>query len=286
MKSNFKFVFFGTSEVSRGILEVLLERGLIPSLIVSTPDKPVGSGLALSATPSKAWAEIHGIPVIEPSSLRSEDVQEKLANENADIFIVVDYGKILPRNIFELPPHGTLNIHYSLLPKWRGASPIQATIQNDNEAGITIMEISEGLDEGAVIAQEKIEVPQWPPRFSVLRDLMIRRAGELLADILPDYIEGRILPTPQDSSQATYCGKLSKEDGLVDLAADAEANLRKVRALSENPGTYMFFKDKNDKEIRIKIKDAEIIEGEFTPTRVVPEGKREMSWQDFLRGKS
>ena len=286
MNQPIKFVFFGNSDVSAGTLEVLGEHGLIPRLIVSGEDKPKGRGLKLTPTPTKLWAEIHEVPIIQPKTLRDDTLLERLRNEGAEVFIVVDYPKLIPRNIFELPPQRTLNIHYSLLPRWRGASPIHSTILNDDKAGVSIMEIVEKLDEGPVIATQEIEVLEWPPRFDILRKLMIKKAAELIVVVLPKWLSGEVTATSQDDSKATYCKKIEKEDGLLDLGDDPMLNLRKVRAYYLWPGAYFFYKKGNGEEIRVLVRDAQINENKFVLTRVVPAGKKEMDWQDFLRGNS
>lgn len=284
MNNQIRFVFFGTSEFSVKTLEVLKENGLIPTLVVSTEDKPQGRGLILSPTPTKVWAEVHQIPAYQPSTLKDSSVLERLEKENADLFIVAAYGKLIPKNIFELPPHKTLNVHPSLLPKLRGASPIQSSILEEDETGVTIMLISEKMDEGPIVAQKKVEIPEWPISAVVLEDILALHGGKLLSDVLPKWINGDIEAVPQDDSKATYCSKIEKEDGLLDLSADPQINLRKVKAFNPKPGAYIFFDRKDGKKVRVVIKDAQIKDGEFIPLRVVPEGKKEMDWQDFLRG--
>jgi methionyl-tRNA formyltransferase len=282
--SNIRFVFFGTSELAVDILTVLRENGLTPSLVVSTEDKPQGRGLVLSPTPTKQWAEIHKIPVYQPTSLKLPEVKEKLEKENAQVFIVASYGKLIPKEIFDLPQYKTLNVHPSLLPKLRGASPIQSAILKENETGVTIMQINEAMDEGPIIAQEKLLIPEWPPEQQTLTELSAKKGAEMLIEILPLWIEDKINPIKQDDSQATYTQKILKSDGLIDLSDDPIQNLRKVRALSGWPGAYIMFKKKNGEEIRVVIKSAEILDGKFVPTIVVPAGKKEMDWQSFLRG--
>ncbi len=273
-KQKINFVFFGTSEVSVGTLDVLKAHGLIPTLIVSAEDKPKGRGVALSATPSKIWANIHGVPIIQPITLAGEETRIQLAKENSSVFIVVDYGKLIPKNIFELPPHKTLNVHYSLLPKWRGASPIHATILYDNEAWVSIMEIVEKLDQGGIVAQEKLEVLEWPPRFTALRELMIKHGAELLIKILPEWISGTTKPVVQDESKATYTKKILKSD--ADITGDsAEVALRKVRAFEIRPRARIG---------NLIITEAHLESDKLVIDRVIPPSKKEMDYKDYLRG--
>jgi len=269
-----RFVFFGTSEVSVGTLEVLKAHGLIPTLIVSAEDKLKGRGMVLSPTPSKIWASIHHVPIIQPITLTGEEIKKTLAKENPSIFIVVDYGKLIPKNIFEFPPHKTLNVHYSLLPKWRGASPIHATILYDNEAWVSIMEIAEKLDQGGIIAQEKLNISEWPPKFTILRELMIKHGAELLIKILPEWISGSIKPTIQDEGKATYTKKILKTD--ADITNDsAETALRKIRAFEIRPRARL-----GD----LIITEAHLESDKLIIDRVIPPGKKEMDYKDYLRG--
>lgn len=283
------FVFFGTSDFSVGVLDALKEAGYLPEAIVSTPDQPRGRGLELEPTETKVWANIHNIPVLQPERLDSEFTL-KLSTFNFQLFIVASYGKIIPKDIFELPENKTLNVHPSLLPKLRGASPIQNTILQGEKVGVTIMQISERMDEGPILVQEEVNLPDIapdnPPRADVLETILAKHGGEMLARIIPDWVEGKIKPKEQDHNQATYCKKIEKKDAELNLGDDALENLRKVRAYCKWPGAYMFYKTKNDKEIRVVVKEAELISETFSPTRVVPAGKKEMNWSDFLRGNA
>ena len=289
MKKNLKFVFFGTSTFSVGVLNALKEKSWVPLAVVTREDKPQNRGLELAPPETKIWADIHGIPVLQPVYLDSE-FTKKLKALDCKLFIVASYGKIIPKEIFELPPRKTLNVHPSFLPKLRGASPIQNTILQDEDVGVTIMEIDEQMDEGPIVAQEKVEIKDTslvnPPRADILEELLAKSGGELLARILPDWVEGKIKPVPQDESRATYCKKIEKRDAEIHLGDDPLDNLRKVRAYFGWPGTFTIFKNKNGKEIRIIIRDAEIKDGTFFPTRIIPAGKREMDWDEFLRGNA
>lgn len=270
-----KFVFFGTSRFSVKVLEAMKERGYVPSLIVATPDERAGRGLTLEPVPTKIWAAVHDVPVYQPETLRDTSVQSELHREAADVFIVASYGKIIPRDIYELPNHGTLNVHPSLLPELRGAAPLQFTILEKDKAGVTIMQINEKMDEGPIVVQETVELPEWPPRYSSLETILAKRGGELLADILPKWIRGEITPLEQDHSKATYTRKIEKKD--ADITHDsAETALRKIRAFEVWPRAR-----KGD----LIITDAHIDKGELIIDRVIPPGKKEMEYADYLRGK-
>jgi methionyl-tRNA formyltransferase len=277
------FVFFGTPEFASIILDELEAKGYLPSLIVTAPDKPRGRGLVITPSEVRVWGTAHNIPVITPSTLRDDGIATTLRDAHADFFVVAAYGKIIPKNILEIPPHGVLNVHPSLLPKFRGSSPIESAILSDEpHTGVSIMLLDEEMDHGPVITQRERIIKDWPPKGSLLTRDLAHFGGALLAEIIPEWLSG-LKAGPQDHSKATFTKKITKEDGLIDLADDPVKNLKKVRALDEWPGTYTFVPHEG-KSIRLKILDAKIEEGKFVPTRVIPEGKKEMDYQDFLRG--
>ena len=287
MKNNSPtFVFFGTAEFSIAILEELESAGFVPSLIVTPEDKPQGRKLIITPPPVKIWGQKHNIATIQPSTLKG-DLPVELTSPLSggwDLFVVAAYGKLLPRSLLDLPKHGTLNVHPSLLPKLRGTSPIQAAILGDiKQTGVTIMLVDEEMDHGPIIAQAEITVEDWPPKASALRELLAHVGGELLAETIPLWLEKKIPPEEQDESKATYTLKIKKDDGLIDLNDDSYENFKKIRAFDMWPGTY-FFTLRGDKEVRVKIADAEFKDGKLVITRIIPEGKKEMSYQDFLRG--
>ena len=286
MKKNKKlnFVFFGTPDSAAQTLEILKQNGLIPSLIVTAPDKPQGRKLVLTPPPVKIWAEKNSVPVLQPEIL---DEKFKLEIDNclprsecSELYVVVAYGKIFPEWLINLPVHGTLNIHYSLLPKYRGASPVQAALlHGEKETAVTIQRMVKELDAGPIVAQEKVEIGPHE-KAPELFEKLIAVGNELLIKTLPDYIEGNIKPVEQDHSQATKASKIKKEDGLINLEDNPIKNYNKFRAYYPWPGVY-FFTEKNDKEIRVKITDAEYREGKFIIKKVIPESKKEMNYEDF-----
>ena len=284
--NNPAFVFFGTAEFSIAVLNELKDAGFIPSLIVTSEDKPQGRKLVITSPPVKKWGEQHDTMVIQPKTLK-KNLPPEIINPPAnrwDFFIIAAYGKILPSSILDLPKHGTLNVHPSLLPKLRGASPIQAAILKDErQTGVTIMLVDEEVDHGPIIAQAKVTIEDWPPKAHTLRDLLAHVGGELLAETIPPWLNGNITPEKQDESKATYIDKIKKEDGLIDLNDDPYENFKKIQAFDIWPGAY-FFTLRRGKKIRVKIADAEFKDKKLTITRVIPEGKKEMSYQDFLRG--
>jgi methionyl-tRNA formyltransferase len=274
-KIDMKFAFFGTSHIAVFVLDGLEQAGLVPALVVTIPQKPKGRGLEIGTTAVESWATARSIPVAYD--------RKTFESEAWDVAVVVDYGKVLSKSILEIPRHGFLNVHPSLLPRLRGASPMRSAILNDErKTGVTIMLVDEEMDHGAIVAQKSIEVAEWPPRNSDLEALLMRAAGKLLGQILPMWVDGEIETHPQNHDLATYSEKLKKEDGLLDLAGSASENMRKIRALEGWPGTYAFF-ERGGKKIRVQILDAHIESGALQIDVVKPEGKREMSYEEFLR---
>ncbi|MEI6480018.1 MAG: methionyl-tRNA formyltransferase [bacterium] len=277
-----KFVFWGTSEFSVYILNSLKERGFLPSLIVSTPDKPQGRKLEIKPTHTKTWAEIHNIPVFQPEKLNDEAF-EKLSKEEWDVFIVASYGKIIPERFLNIPKSKTLNVHPSLLPELRGPSPIESCILRDiKNTGVSIMQLDKEMDHGPIVIQKEYTITEWPKREELEKSFGYL-GGELLADILPGWINGKIQEKEQDHSKATYCKKIEKQEALIDMSDEPYLNFRKIQAYSGWPCAFFFVKN-NEKNIRVVVKDAEFKNGELIIARVIPEGKKEMSYQDFLRG--
>lgn len=280
-----RFVYFGTPEFAAAILDELEKSGFYPALIVTAPDRPKGRGLVMTPSPVKRWANDRSIPVLTPEKIRgNEEFLTEIKKIAADCFIVAAYGKILPKELLDIPPRGTVNVHPSLLPKFRGPSPIESFILSDEpRTGVSIMILDDEVDHGPIIAQRERVMTKNCPKGSFLTDDLAHFGGALLAEVLPAWAKGTISANPQDHARATFTKKITKEDGHINLAGDPALNMKKMRAFDEWPGVFTFIK-KDGKDVRIKIRDAKIADGIFTPTRVIPEGKNEMAWEDFLRG--
>ncbi len=246
-----KFVFFGSSRLSKFILEELEKAGLSPLMEVADAKAP--------------------LPTLP---------------QETELCIVASFGKILPKELLEIPKYGFLNVHPSLLPTLRGPAPIQGTILGLGEPGVSIIKMDEQMDHGPILAQKKVSIEPWPDHYDKVEEKLAREGGKLLVEVLTPYIESRLAPAEQDHEKATYIKMIKKEDGLLDLSDDPEKNYRKVLAYSTWPGAYFFFKTKANKELRIVVREARVEDGKFIPTRVIPEGKREMVWADFLRGNA
>lgn len=265
-----RFAFFGGGDFSVRVLDILYRGGFVPELIVTTPDKPRGRKLILQPTPLKIWAEKNNIPVI---------INYELPNANYDLFIIAAYGKILPKKILDIPKCGTLNVHPSLLPKYRGPSPIQSFIlSGEKETGTTIMLTDEQMDHGPIIAQQKLEISNL--YYKELEEKLAELGGRLLIETIPKWLNKEIKLQEQNHSQATFTKKITKQDGLIDLEKDpAEIIERKIRALTPWPGVFTFINNK-----RLIITKAELTDSGLKIERVKPEGKKEMNFDDFLRG--
>lgn len=282
---NIKFAFFGTSDFSVKVLSVLHKNGLVPRLIVTVPDKPQGRKKELIPSPAKAWAQEHNINLAQPVSLKKLEDDSPIKKADYDLFVVAAYGKIIPQDIINTPKYGALNAHPSLLPKYRGPSPIQYFIlSGEAETGVTIMQIDEEVDHGPTLTISKIKYKISNLNFKQLEDKLAEMGGKMLAEIIPDWVGGKIKSREQNHSQATFTKKITKEDGLVDLEKDnPEIIYRKFLAFYPWPGVY-FFIEKANKKIRVIITDMKVKDKELKITSVKPEGKKEMFYDDFLRG--
>ncbi len=271
-----KFVFFGTTEFSVKVLEILHQNNFIPELIITTPDKPKGRGLKLQHNPVKIWAEKNNIKVIQPEKLEIRNLKLEIGKKNINFNIIAAYGKILPKEIINTP---TLNVHPSLLPKLRGPSPIQSFILSGEEkTGVTIMLTDEQIDHGAILAQRELEVSNL--YYKDLEEKLAELGGNLLIETIPKFINGEIKPQEQNHAEATFTKKITKQDGEINLEKDApEIIERKVRALTPWPGAYTIIDNK-----RLLILEAKIKDGQLKIIKVKPESKNEMIFEDYLRG--
>ena len=277
-----RFVFFGTSEIAVAVLDALEAAEYLPLLIVTAPDRPQGRGLVLTPSPVSAWANARGIKTAKPERIDDTFLSE-LRSANVELFIVADYGKILPETLLSIPPLGTLNMHPSLLPRLRGPSPMRSAILTDERTvGVTIMLIDDKMDHGPILAQRVVTLPSWPIGARELETILPREGGRLLAEILPQWVSGSITPHEQDHTLATYTKRFTKEDGLLNLGADPYQNLLRIKALEGWPGTYAYFIRGNER-IRVGILSAHLSNGALVIDVVKPEGRGEMPYEDFMR---
>lgn len=281
---NKNLIFFGTSRFAVIVLETLFLRNINFSTIITTPDAPAGRKQILTPSPVKVWAKNKDINLLQPEKLSDENFLSTLKSLNPTLSLVASYGKIIPENVLSIPSRKTLNIHPSILPSLRGPSPLQQSILSEEKVGVTIMELDAEMDHGPTIIQKEIETEYWPMDFEKLEEITAIRGAEMFAGILDDWIDGKIQSKPQNHEMATYTKMIEKKDGEISLNGNSDENYRKYLAFGKWPGVF-FFDERNGKKIRVKILKAEISEGKFTPTIVVPEGKKDISWKNYLMGK-
>ena len=237
-----RIIFMGTPDFAvpplKALIESANEKNWEVVAVVTQPDRPKGRGKQLAPPPVKIIAEAAGINVLQPPTLRTEEAVADLAALRPDIIIVAAFGQILRQNVLDMPPHGCLNIHASLLPRWRGATPVTAAIRaGDAETGITLMKMGAGLDTGPMIAQRSL--PILPTHTGeTLTEELAELGAALLVDTLPGWLAGKITPQPQDDLLATLAPSLKKQEGAIDWSQSAAEIERQVRAFHPWPGTF------------------------------------------------
>ena len=299
-----RVLFIGTGEIGAPVLRWLAESREHQLVgIVTQPDKPVGREQRIEAPPIKAAIGANNLPVLQPK--RIKNAVEEIRALNPDLIVVMAYGQILPRDVLEIPRIACLNLHASLLPRHRGAAPIQAAIAaGDRETGISVMYMDEGLDTGDVLLQKPIEIGSNETGGS-LHDRLAQIAPAALSDALPQLASGSAPRIPQDSSIATYAPKLEREDGRIDWNESAVAIERKIRAFNPWPGAFTLITDRSGKGRKLKVFSASVVPLNERPGKlylvnddveittgkdglrlgeVQLEGKRRMSAKEFIRG--
>jgi methionyl-tRNA formyltransferase len=257
--SPLKIIFMSTAELAGASLRALCrEKSFQLIAVVSQPDKPKGRDLKLQPTPVKQVAIAAGLPVLQPERARNPEFVEQLRELRPDLIVVAAYGQILPQAILDLPRFGCVNVHTSLLPKYRGAAPIQWAILNDEpETGVTIMKMDAGMDTGPMLAT--IATPITPEdNAQTLHDRLAELGGELLVKTIPDYVSGRITPRPQPVEGVSYARKIAKEDGHMDWAQPARVLWNRVRGFTPWPGAFTRL-TVHDKLALLKIWSAQIV---------------------------
>lgn len=231
-----RVVFMGTPEFSVPVLAMLVDSGYDVAGVVTQPDRPSGRGRSLEPTPVKRYAGAHGLPVVQPPSLRQAEAVAELAAFQPDVIVVAAFGQILRPAVLALPKHGCINVHASLLPRWRGASPVQAAIlAGDQVTGSTIMLMDEGMDTGPVLNQAALAIDP-DDTAGTLTERLAHQGAALLAETLPRWLAGELRPEPQATNLATLCRPVRKEQGLIDWSQPAAELARAVRAYSPWPG--------------------------------------------------
>ena len=298
-------MFMGTPEISAICLERLILDGHNVTSVITGEDKPRGRGNVMTPTATKTMARSHGIAVYTPRTLRDEAFSALLSELSPDLIVVVAYGKILPKNVIDFPKYGCVNLHVSLLPKYRGAAPMQrAIMEGERETGVTVMYMDEGLDTGDIISVSRFCIgPE--DDFEAIHDRSAEVGSRLLSDTLIEISEGRAQRTVQDSSLASYASKVEKSDAKIDFTLSATALDCIIRGTTPIPGAYAYLGGKMLKinkasPISGKGKPGEVLaldgngtgsiliacgEGALKVSVVIPEGKGKMSAGDFIRGR-
>lgn len=282
MASKPLFAFFGTPKFAVDVLNALERQGLLPAVVITAPDKQRGRGLALSPSPAKQWAQERGIDTLTPETLKDGALAAELQNSAWDVFIVAAYNKLIPKALLDMPRRGVLNVHPSLLPKFRGPSPaLSAILADERVTGVSIMLMNERMDEGPIVAQARVELEEeaWPPKGSLFEELLATEGGTLLAETLPLWIKGALTAEPQDNAQATMSRKFTDADALINPQGGRE-DLLKIRAFDKGPRAY--FKDAKGK--RVIVTEATLNDGVLQIEKVIPEGKKEMRYEEYQRG--
>lgn len=279
---NKPFIFFGTPELAVYTLESLESEGLLPSVVITAPDAPSGRGLIMTPSPVKKWAQARNIKVYTPERIKNNEEIHELCRE-FEFGVLAAYGKIIPQSILDCFPKGILNVHPSLLPLYRGPSPLEYQILSDEKVfGVTIIKLDAECDHGDIIAQREIFFSTTPSREE-LGEYGFKEGGKLIAHYVGPYLAGMLPGIEQNHDEATFTKKIQKSDGEL-LTTDTEREkYLKYLAYKPWPGTFFFF-EKDGKKIRVKIIDAVFENNTFIIKRVIPEGKKEMDYNDFLRG--
>jgi methionyl-tRNA formyltransferase len=231
-----RIIFAGTPPFAAAALDALAEAGHDIALVLTQPDRPAGRGMKLTPSAVKQAALARGLPVYQPTSLKTPEAQAAITAIGADVMVVAAYGLILPQAVLDLPRFGCLNIHASLLPRWRGAAPIQrAILAGDTETGITIMQMDAGLDTGAMLAKAVVPILESDTAAS-LHDALAAVGARAIVEVLANY--SALAPEAQDDAQATYAAKLSKDEARLDWTQPADAIARAVRAYNPVPGAW------------------------------------------------
>ena len=242
-----KIIFLGTPDFGAIVLEELIKKGIKPDLVVTKPDKPSGRKKIITPPPVKILAKKHGISVLQSDKI--EKTEKDLKKIKPDLFLIAAFGEIIPKKILEIPKYGSLNVHPSLLPKYRGAAPIQFAILNgDNETGVTIIKVSEEMDQGPIIANAKFKLQNLKLTCKDLEKKLAIMGSGLLIKIIPEFMKNKIKLEKQNEKEATYTKIIKKNDGKIDWSKTAQELERQIRAFDPWPGSFCTI---NNKKIKI-----------------------------------
>ena len=288
MNNYLRIAYFGGEPLGVPVLNTLKENGLTPELVIASPDRKAGRNLKLTPPPVKIWALENGIEVEQPENFKDPSLHPRLTGTSWDLFVVVAYNRILPEWLINLPKHGTINLHPSLLPKLRGPSPIRTAILKDkkDEVGATIILLDNEMDHGPILAQKVLEVANnWPQDGMVLDQKLADLGGELISSTIKDLVAKKVTPREQDHAQATYTKKFTRNEAELKIdplklptGQGAYEAYLKIAAYSGIGGTFFFYNGN-----RIKITEACLNNGDLEIKRVIPEAKKEQDFEDWLK---
>ena len=271
-----KVVFMGTPDFAVGALEALVEAGHEVVAVVTQPDKPKGRGKEMQQTPVKVCALKHNIEVFQPVKIKHKEAVEVLKGYGAELFVVAAFGQILSKEILDMPKYGCVNIHASLLPKYRGAAPIQwAILDGEKETGVTIMQMNEGLDTGDMLTKVIVPIEDTDTGESLF-DKLAEAGAKLLIETIPQIESGEVTPQPQDDSLSTYAKMIKKEMGLIDWKKEAVVLERLVRGMNSWPSAYTHF---NGKTLKVWESEVEMGNHDAAPGTVVEVTKNSIKVQ-------
>jgi len=275
-----KIIFMGTPDFAVSTVEALKQAGHEIALVVTQPDKPKGRGNKMQFSDVKVWAVEQGIPVFQPKKIREPECVEELRKYDADLCVVAAFGQILPKEILEMPKYGCINVHASLLPKYRGAAPIQwAVLNGDKVSGVTIMQMGVGLDDGDILTQREVELAKDETGGSLFDRLAVV-GGELCVETIDLIEKGQITPTPQVEAEATHVGMIKKNLGNIVFTDSADKIERYVRGLNPWPSAYTTYGGKN-----LKIYKAEVYETVEAFLEANPAGKGATRMEEAMPGQ-
>ena len=300
-KNNLRVIFMGTPEISAEVFEAMILDGYKFVGLIAQPDRPVGRKGRLEKVPTKVVAEKYNIPVFQPVKIRKEyDFVKEL---RPDIIITLAYGQIVPQGLLDIPQYGCLNLHGSLLPKYRGAAPIQyALINGDKVTGMTLMEMVAAMDAGRMYAKKAVEISDEDNSTSLFKKMAVA-AKELILEALPKYIDGQLKGVEQDETQVSSCPTIKPEQERLDLNLTSKEILGWIRGLSDHPGAYFFLEEKKLKVFKAQIINdlvsaevgtivqadkrglvVQLKDGQLSLLELQKEGKNRMDYKSFLNG--
>lgn len=299
-----KIVFMGTPDFAVGALESLIDAGYEITAVVTQPDKAKGRSGQLQFPPVKECAVKHNIPVLQPRRIKTAEAMEELFSYEADAYVVAAFGQILSQEILDHPKYGCINIHASLLPKYRGAAPIQhAILMGEKKSGVTIMQMDAGIDTGDMLYKKEVEITD-EDNYESLHDKLMKVGGEAIVEALPMIVDGTLKRVPQDHEQSCYAPMIQKSQGKIDFGKDAEEVDRLIRSMTPWPSAYTAYKGKQMKvwkaqllpDVQTNQPAGEVVEvtkdgiivackkGTLKILELQLEGKKRMSTHDFLLG--